>query len=81
MSRYIDVDVLIDDLVHNRCFYPAIVSSAIKNTPTANVVEVVRCRNCEHWLSDDIGRRYCELIDCWTGDSDYCSRGRREETI
>ena len=41
MSRYIDADVLIDDLIHNHCFYPAIVSSAIKNTPTADVVEVV----------------------------------------
>ena len=40
MSRYIDADVLIDDLIHNRSFYPALVSSAIKNTPTADVVEV-----------------------------------------
>ncbi len=40
MSRYIDADVLIDDLIHNRSFYPALVASAIKNTPTADVVEV-----------------------------------------
>ena len=40
MSRYIDADVLIDDLIHNRSFYPAMVSAAIKNTPTADVVEV-----------------------------------------
>lgn len=40
MSRYIDEDALKDDLVHNRCFYPAIVDSAIRNTPTADVVEV-----------------------------------------
>ena len=46
MSRYIDADVLIDDLIHNRSFYPAMVASAIKNTPTADVVEVVRCKDC-----------------------------------
>jgi hypothetical protein len=40
MSRYIDADALKDDLIHNRGFYPAIVASAIKNTPTADVVEV-----------------------------------------
>jgi protein-arginine kinase activator protein McsA len=40
MSRYIDADVLKDDLVHNRCFYPAIVDSAIRNTPTADVEKV-----------------------------------------
>lgn len=40
MSRYIDADALIDDLIHNRSFYPAMVASAIKNTPTADVVEV-----------------------------------------
>jgi hypothetical protein len=40
MSRYIDADVLIDDLIHNRSFYPALVAGAIKNTPTADVVDV-----------------------------------------
>ena len=49
MSRYIDADVLIDDLIHNRSFYPALVASAIKNTPTADVVETEEYRNqlCE----------------------------------
>lgn len=45
MPRYIDADVLIDDLIHNRSFYPAIVASAIKNTPTADVVEGERYRD------------------------------------
>lgn len=38
--RYIDASILIDDLVQNRGFYPALVESAIKNTPTADVVAV-----------------------------------------
>lgn len=40
MSRYIDKDALIDSLIHNYSFYPAIVSSAIKNTPTADVAPI-----------------------------------------
>ena len=43
MSRYIDADILKDDLIHNRSFYPAIVSAAIKNTPTADVL-VLPCK-------------------------------------
>ena len=48
MSRYIDADVLIDDLIHNRSFYPALVAGAIKNTPTADVVEVMH----GHWIRE-----------------------------
>lgn len=92
MSRYIDADVLIDDLIHNRSFYPAIVSSAIKNTPTADVVEVVRCKDCKFWHNegyDPLLNHYCGSCHCkyWayppeyfeTHDNDYCCYGERSE--
>lgn len=87
MSRYIDADVLIDDLIHNRNFYPAMVSSAIKNTPTADVVEVVRCKDCKYlYCLSAIDRQfYCRhhpqglrginIIE----DNPYCSYGERKE--
>ena len=83
MRRYIDADVLKDDLVHNRCFYPAIVASAIRNTPTADVVEVVRCgecRYCKYIRSADIHKcdrreHYSEQVNVM----DYCSYGERRE--
>ena len=53
--------------------------SDIDELPTADVAEVVRCKDCKYWIPDEIGRRYCELIDCWTGDRDFCSRGERRE--
>ena len=56
MSRYIDADVLIDDLIHNRSFYPALVASAIKNAPTADVEEV---RHGE-WIDKPTGA-YCRM--------------------
>ena len=83
MSRYIDADVLIDDLIHNRSFYPAIVSSAIKNTPTADVVEVVRCKDCEHRNTSDCSLWYGMVDDIDYlldyGENFYCSLGKRSE--
>ena len=82
MSRYIDADVLIDDLIHNRSFYPAIVSSAIKNTPTADVVEVVRCKDCKHFTKGmAIGMckrdEYKPILPI--NANHYCSYGERRE--
>ena len=78
MSRYIDADVLIDDLVRNRDFYPALVASAIRNTPTADVVEVVRCKDCKHY---DRGICYCSSVKYVAHDKNhYCGYGERRET-
>lgn len=46
MSRYIDADILIADLIYRNCL-PATVKRAIKEAPTADVVEVRHGR----WLS------------------------------
>lgn len=61
MSRYIDADVLIDDLIHNRSFYPALVAGAIKNTPTADVVEV---RHGTWYHGTDNGAVYAKCSAC-----------------
>jgi hypothetical protein len=84
MSRYIDADALIDDLIHNRSFYPALVASAIKNTPTADVVEVVRCEDCKHaeiplnGVFGDKGKRICvRLGKLYLPCEFYCQHGER----
>ena len=83
MSRYIDVEVLIDDLVHNRGFYPAMVASAIKNTPTADVVEVVRCKDCKYWGGITYGfvcRNFSGIdTKICMGADHYCSYGERKD--
>ena len=84
MSRYIDVEVLIDDLVHNRGFYPAMVASAIKNTPTADVVEVVRCKDCKSYKTDtdyckEYRVGYCEWDNTVKTKMHFCSYGERRE--
>jgi hypothetical protein len=90
MSRYIDADVLIDDLIHNRSFYPALVAGAIKNTPTADVVEVVRCEDCKHaYINSFSAQSGVALCRFWTNraegvqvvmqQDDFCSYGERKE--
>jgi hypothetical protein len=49
MARYIDAEVLKRKLIDEKHFYPAIVARAIDETPTADVEEVVRCKDCEYY--------------------------------
>ena len=75
--RYIDADKLKDDLVNNRCFFPAIVESAIRNTPTADVVEVVRCKDCIH--SSCYGQICHYGVGRGVTPDHYCGHGERRE--
>ncbi len=49
----------------------------IINAPTVDAVPVVRCKDCKWRLQDEVGRNCCELIGCYVGETDYCSRGER----
>ena len=60
--------------------------SRLQLVPTADVVEVVRCKDCEHFEAinnDDHG--WCKMISdlpCGISvryDDDYCSYGERRE--
>lgn len=44
----------------------------IKNAPTVDAVEVVRCKDCKHRYSDS----WCEYVD--DDDNFYCARGERK---
>ena len=59
-----------DDYLTNPCI------GALTKVPNADVVEVVRCKDCEYREKDDAGRYFCWLGDFYVGDTDYCSRGR-----
>ena len=86
--RYIDADALVDFVLHNtphingettlRC-----VVTSIKEAPTADVVEVVRCRECKHWkkdvpgCTDFVGR--CGIANYMIGALGFCLYGERRE--
>ena len=74
MSRYIDREDLLNNLKQFAPKYlkPFIVS-LVEKQPTADVVEVVRCKDCTEWDKDE--------YECshWYGfrEDDYCSYGER----
>ena len=52
------------------------VRQAIAQTPTADVVEVVRCKDCKNYN----GHRYCHYYMETVLDDDFCSYGERGDT-
>lgn len=87
MPEYIERSELLEDIaesvVHTvRVGYPSPevrgankVIDRIKSAPVADVVEVVRCKDCE----DYNGHRYCEYHAVPVLDDDFCSYGHKEE--
>lgn len=77
MSRLIDVDKLIDDLIHFAPeHYTALINMLIVKQPQVDAVEVIRCGQCKYqdksenesgsWNCCTIG--YCDVEDdyfCW----------------
>lgn len=95
MSRYIDADKAIEALFNDAMFdYPpagrAIIDD-MKTVPTADVVEVVRCKDCRHYDNKNCkeGFGYCmreqedgffyNALHGVFKDNDFCSYGERKE--
>lgn len=80
MSRYIDADKLIERLMHSPLFLVAPKNSKdgiidlIVSRPTADVVEVVRCKDCRH---QDGCNQYV-LISGDEGELAFCSYGAKK---
>ncbi len=60
----------------------------LEDTPTADVVEVVRCKDCRNYYEYDdfdryIGQFYkakeCDRLQCDLGECGFCSYGERKE--
>lgn len=51
----------------------------LKNLPSVDVVEVVRCENCRYWQNyNDV--MVCGLTNAMMSVSDFCSYGERADT-
>ena len=59
------------------------VFKAIESTPTADVVEVIRCKDCEYGEIDDpdLPSQYLCRYDggSWNDENHYCCYGKRVE--
>lgn len=80
MARYIDAEKLKADhfvasTTANTTNYLYVSLSQIENSPTADVVEVVRCKECKH---KDRDQWYCYKLGVWIRYLEYCSYGERK---
>lgn len=81
MSRYIDKDKILDNL---NWFAPEphkdSISSFIEEQPEADVVEVVRCKDCMWWeKQNDSLQGRCVLLGSYPTGNWYCANGERKE--
>ena len=93
MSRYIDADKLEPDTEWDdyKDGYMSYSDLQIRRAKTADVVEVVRCKDCRHYNEYDNGEKIIgeeEMYDGWcmrwsgienVNRHDYCSYGERAE--
>lgn len=87
MPKYIDLDKLTNRLsrahkthlddgrVEFSCGI-LLASDIAYNEPRADVVEVVRCKDCRYWVSE----RCIRMKQTETNADDYCSYGERKES-
>lgn len=92
MARYIDADKFLESQIE-RCggVMPIIgtctmdneaLSWVVEKTPTADVVEVVRCKDCKYYKANSCFNRQWDLESSveipLVREDDYCSYGERK---
>ena len=86
MAEYIDREAAEKELLYAMVGtgYQSRAIDAIRFMPTADVVEVVRCKDCVWRIEIPNGTefkgikpRYCGLKQELTGENDYCSKGAK----
>ena len=91
LEGYIAKEVLKRYLIDKAHFYPVIVKNAIESIPAADVVEVVRCKDCKHSGGYCFGTSHEETLACFdieedgfarmvtrVNPNDFCSYGERK---
>lgn len=79
MAEYIEREALMRNL---KQFAPEqltpLIESLIQKQPIADVVEVVRCKNCENYeLMKATNSHFCNEFGGYVKDEDFCSRGAK----
>ena len=54
------------------------VHDAIDNVPDADVVEVVRCKDCKYWKHEEDVDLTCDEFCGYRASNDFCSYGERK---
>jgi hypothetical protein len=82
MKKYIDRQLFLDTIKKNAPFLVSLISPIILITPTADVVPVVRCRECKHFKTNINKDNYCNIHSTrwdkfYVNENEYCSRGEK----
>jgi hypothetical protein len=90
VMRLIDADRLLSEPMKNKYYHlkngdTAVPLIDIKNAPTVDAVEVVRCRDCLYWQKSNLFSGYMVfryVVDCSVvrREDDFCSRGERKDS-
>ena len=59
-------------------FSRKVIVDLLKNIPTVDAVEVVRCKDCEYWLNYGVCDLHTEVNAVWMDADDFCSKGERK---
>lgn len=85
MSRYIKREDAITECEALTPIDSKMLKERIMSIPSADVVEVVRCRECKHW-DRERGKRnnlqfdgYCEIFGGFCDPYKYCAWGERKD--
>ena len=54
-----------------------LIRTLIEKQPTADVVEVVRCKDCKYFFSNGKNGGSCDLLLLQMENNDYCSYGAK----
>lgn len=87
MARYIDADALIRKIQEGHKFGSLTITELINECPTADVVEVVRCKDCKnwdrHWISSLFSENvhYCSFIDGPCNSDFYCGAAVKRQVL
>ena len=86
-KRLIDADAFLEKMKRTSRYFDAVFD--VEEIPTVDAVEVVRCRECEHWkpTGSKAGNSFadmefiggCEFTKYYRRESDFCSWGKRKE--
>ena len=80
MPRYIDAEKLKKHYAWWGDETKETFDAIIDQQPTADVVEVVQCKDCKHLNHMGIGGyRKCLRDNLWKDADDFCSRGERRK--
>lgn len=83
MACLIDGDKLLKDLYVPFCYTDddnlgwayLKVEKAVREQSSIDAVEVVRCKDCEHYCDDE----WCDINEAYFEEDDFCSYGKRKE--